>query len=58
MVPIIVSLELGFWWVKVHSGTLGLYMPWAYDSQHLATRNRAAMLSILQDCHDNTFGQV
>jgi len=35
--------------LSVHSGTLGLYMPWAYDSQHLATRNRAAMLSILQD---------
>eukprot|EP00435_Cladocopium_sp_Y103_P046357 s892_g13.t1 len=35
--------------LSVHSGTLGLYMPWAYDSQHLAERNRAAMLSVLKD---------
>lgn len=35
--------------LSVHSGTLGLYMPWAYDSQHLAQRNRAGMLSVLKD---------
>lgn len=35
--------------LSVHSGTLGLYMPWAYDSQHLAHRNREGMLSVLKD---------
>ncbi|CAJ1447176.1 unnamed protein product [Effrenium voratum] len=35
--------------LSVHSGTLGLYMPWAYDSEHLAQRNRQAMLSVLQE---------
>mmetsp|Transcript_106902 Transcript_106902/g.190006 ORF Transcript_106902/g.190006 Transcript_106902/m.190006 type:complete len:393 (-) Transcript_106902:121-1299(-) len=33
--------------LSVHSGTLGMYMPWAYDSQHLAVRNRSEMLSVL-----------
>ena len=35
--------------LEVHSGTLGMYMPWAYDSQHLAKRNRGPMLSVLED---------
>eukprot|EP00913_Durusdinium_trenchii_P033703 g31551.t1 len=35
--------------LSVHSGTLGMYMPWAYDSQHLAKRNRGPMLSVLED---------
>jgi hypothetical protein len=35
--------------LTVHSGTRGLYMPWAYDTEHLATRNKPAMLEILRD---------
>jgi len=40
----------------VHSGTLGMYMPWAYDSQHLAQRNQQDMMSLLKEidnvhCH-------
>eukprot|EP00930_Biecheleria_cincta_P002122 TRINITY_DN103167_c0_g1_i1.p1 TRINITY_DN103167_c0_g1~~TRINITY_DN103167_c0_g1_i1.p1 ORF type:complete len:447 (-),score=75.90 TRINITY_DN103167_c0_g1_i1:43-1218(-) len=34
--------------LSVHSGTKGLYMPWAFDSQHLAERNREPMLSVLK----------
>lgn len=35
--------------LTVHSGTLGLYMPWAYDMRHLASRNQPEMLEILKD---------
>lgn len=35
--------------LTVHSGTLGVYMPWAYDTKHLGTRNQKSMLNILQD---------
>lgn len=35
--------------LTVHSGTKGMYMPWAYDMQHLATRNQPAMMQILKD---------
>lgn len=35
--------------LTVHSGTLGMYMPWAYDMQHLAVRNQPAMLELLKD---------
>lgn len=35
--------------VTVHSGTLGMYMPWAYDMEHLATRNQPAMMKMLED---------
>lgn len=40
----------------VHSGTLGMYMPWAYDSKHLADRNQQEMMKLLKDidsehCH-------
>eukprot|EP00931_Biecheleriopsis_adriatica_P056722 TRINITY_DN33630_c0_g1_i1.p1 TRINITY_DN33630_c0_g1~~TRINITY_DN33630_c0_g1_i1.p1 ORF type:complete len:388 (+),score=76.62 TRINITY_DN33630_c0_g1_i1:25-1188(+) len=35
--------------LSVHSGTLGLYMPWANDTLHMAERNRGAMLSVLQE---------
>mmetsp|Transcript_21250 Transcript_21250/g.41589 ORF Transcript_21250/g.41589 Transcript_21250/m.41589 type:complete len:426 (+) Transcript_21250:73-1350(+) len=40
----------------VHSGTLGMYMPWAYDSKHLAHRNQQEMMNLLKDidsvhCH-------
>lgn len=34
--------------LTVHSGTRGLYMPWAYDTEHLADRNQPAMLEILR----------
>jgi len=34
--------------LSVHSGTKGLYMPWAFDSKHLATRNREPMLEVLK----------
>jgi hypothetical protein len=35
--------------VTIHSGTLGMYMPWAYDMEHLAQRNNKAMMSMLRD---------
>jgi hypothetical protein len=35
--------------VTIHSGTLGMYMPWAYDMEHLAVRNNKAMMSMLRD---------
>lgn len=34
--------------LSVHSGTKGLYMPWAFDSRHLAERNREPMLEVLK----------
>lgn len=34
--------------LSVHSGTYGMYMPWAYDTETLATRNQAAMMQILR----------
>jgi len=34
--------------LTVHSGTKGMYMPWAYDMEHLAKRNQPAMLHILR----------
>lgn len=34
--------------LTVHSGTLGLYMPWAYDTKHLAARNQHNMLEVLR----------
>lgn len=36
-------------YLSVHSGTRGLYMPWAYDMKHLANRNCEAMMQILKD---------
>ncbi|CAK9114150.1 Carboxypeptidase A5 [Durusdinium trenchii] len=43
-------------YLSVHSGTLGLYMPWAFDETHLADRNQKAMMDLLQEldeahCH-------
>lgn len=35
--------------LTIHSGTKGMYMPWAYDMEHLATRNQPQMMQILQD---------
>jgi len=34
--------------LTVHSGTRGMYMPWAFDTKHLASRNEASMMSILK----------
>mmetsp|Transcript_53250 Transcript_53250/g.113827 ORF Transcript_53250/g.113827 Transcript_53250/m.113827 type:complete len:439 (+) Transcript_53250:76-1392(+) len=33
--------------MSIHSGTLGLYMPWAYDREHAADRNKDSMLQVL-----------
>jgi hypothetical protein len=33
--------------LTVHSGTMGMYMPWAYDMEHLATRNNKNMREVL-----------
>lgn len=35
--------------LTVHSGTRGMYMPWAFDTQHLASRNQPAMMKILRE---------
>lgn len=35
--------------LTIHSGTRGMYMPWAYDMEHLADRNQRAMMSILKN---------
>jgi hypothetical protein len=35
--------------LTVHSGTRGMYMPWAYDMEHLAKRNQPAMMEILKN---------
>jgi hypothetical protein len=34
--------------LTIHSGTKGMYMPWAYDMHHLASRNQPAMMKILK----------
>jgi hypothetical protein len=34
--------------LTIHSGTKGMYMPWAYDMEHLASRNQPAMMNILK----------
>jgi len=34
--------------LTIHSGTKGMYMPWAYDMKHLAHRNREKMINILK----------
>jgi len=34
--------------LSIHSGTLGMYMPYAYDKQHLATRNEHSMMQVLE----------
>jgi len=34
--------------LTIHSGTRGMYMPWAYDMEHLATRNQPEMMDILR----------
>merc|ERR1712008_241379 len=36
--------------LSVHSGTRGLYMPWAYDEgEHLAKRNQKDMMQLLKE---------
>jgi len=39
--------------LTVHSGTRGLYMPWAYDMHHTAKFNAPLMLEILKDLDKN-----
>jgi len=39
--------------VTIHSGTLGMYMPWAYDMEHLAKRNQPAMMKMLRDLDED-----
>jgi len=34
--------------LTVHSGTKGMYMPWAFDMEHLAQRNQPKMMRILR----------
>jgi len=34
--------------LTIHSGTKGMYMPWAFDMHHLASRNQPAMMKILK----------
>lgn len=34
--------------LTVHSGTRGMYMPWAYDMEHLAQYNEPSMMEILR----------
>eukprot|EP00928_Gymnodinium_smaydae_P029525 TRINITY_DN22209_c1_g4_i1.p1 TRINITY_DN22209_c1_g4~~TRINITY_DN22209_c1_g4_i1.p1 ORF type:complete len:425 (+),score=107.13 TRINITY_DN22209_c1_g4_i1:74-1348(+) len=35
--------------LTIHSGTKGMYMPWAFDMEHLADRNEHQMMTILRD---------
>jgi len=35
--------------LTIHSGTKGMYMPWAYDMEHLAKKNGPAMIKMLKD---------
>jgi len=35
--------------LTIHSGTKGMYMPWAYDMEHLAARNEPQMMEILEE---------
>lgn len=34
--------------LSIHSGTRGLYMPWAFDTVDMASRNKNAMLDVLR----------
>merc|ERR1719491_829223 len=34
--------------LTIHSGTKGMYMPWAYEMHHLANRNQKKMINILK----------
>eukprot|EP00933_Yihiella_yeosuensis_P015854 TRINITY_DN13694_c0_g1_i1.p1 TRINITY_DN13694_c0_g1~~TRINITY_DN13694_c0_g1_i1.p1 ORF type:complete len:416 (+),score=72.37 TRINITY_DN13694_c0_g1_i1:68-1315(+) len=35
--------------LTVHSGNLGMYMPWAFDQEHLANKNQPEMMELLQE---------
>lgn len=35
--------------LTVHSGTRGMYMPWAFDMEHTASYNAPLMLNVLKD---------
>lgn len=35
--------------LTIHSGTKGMYMPWAYDTEHAAQYNAPGMLSLLKE---------
>lgn len=35
--------------LTIHSGTLGMYMPWAYDMEHLANKNQPQMMQLLEE---------
>jgi hypothetical protein len=35
--------------LTIHSGTKGMYMPWAYDMEHLAKKNGKAMFTMLKN---------
>jgi len=39
--------------LTVHSGTKGMYMPWAYDMKHQAVRNRDSMMQVLASLDQN-----
>ncbi|CAD7928266.1 unnamed protein product [Amoebophrya sp. A120] len=39
--------------LTIHSGTRGMYSPWAYDMRHEAVRNGPAMLNMLQQLDAN-----
>jgi len=39
--------------LTIHSGTKGMYMPWAFDTEHLAQRNQPEMMQILTDLDQN-----
>jgi len=34
--------------LTVHSGTRGMYMPWAFDREHMATTNADSMMEVLK----------
>jgi hypothetical protein len=38
--------------ISVHSGTIGMYMPWAFDTSSLASRNGLAMMHVLEAVDD------
>jgi len=38
--------------LTIHSGTKGMYMPWAFDMEHLADRNEPAMMQMLKTLDD------
>eukprot|EP00933_Yihiella_yeosuensis_P016979 TRINITY_DN14330_c3_g1_i1.p1 TRINITY_DN14330_c3_g1~~TRINITY_DN14330_c3_g1_i1.p1 ORF type:complete len:403 (-),score=86.18 TRINITY_DN14330_c3_g1_i1:117-1325(-) len=35
--------------LTIHSGTMGMYMPWAFDMDHLANKNQPQMMQLLEE---------